>query len=273
MVGDGPVLAGLVALALAVVEVVPRLFPRPPAWAQYGPVPPPSAPPAAALLTVGLGVSLCSAAAVYVALSRKAGFPRLALWLAVAYNVPIVLVKFSLGPAALWQPSYESFLGTAGVAAGKALGIFLIYAAAFAIVGVFFWERTRRRILRGKPGPSFLDRHGPRVLVLTGILVFGGSLLFIGWSLAPALSGDPYLQVLFDGTLGVGVAVLLAGALTSGILAFAVTGNRAVTLRDASLVATLFWTGLALLAIYHALWVFYVLSLSAIWPLRTYVPK
>jgi hypothetical protein len=108
---------------------------------------------------------------------------------------------------------------------------------------------------------------------VAGILVFAGSLLFIGWSLAPSLSGDPYLQVLFDGALGVGAAVILAGAITTGVLAFAVSGERAVALRDASLVASLFWIGLALLAVYHALWVFYILSLSAIWPLRTYVPK
>jgi hypothetical protein len=38
-------------------------------------------------------------------------------------------------------------------------------------------------------------------------------------------------------------------------------------------VVTLFWLGLGFLALYHVLWIVYVLVLGSIWPLKTVVPK
>jgi hypothetical protein len=34
-----------------------------------------------------------------------------------------------------------------------------------------------------------------------------------------------------------------------------------------------FWVGLAFLAIYHVVWVIYIVALTALWPLRVVVPK
>jgi hypothetical protein len=36
---------------------------------------------------------------------------------------------------------------------------------------------------------------------------------------------------------------------------------------------SVFWVGLAFLALYHALWVIYVLALTTIWPLKVITPK
>ena len=42
---------------------------------------------------------------------------------------------------------------------------------------------------------------------------------------------------------------------------------------DAALLVSVFWLGLGFLALYHALWVVYVLVLTSIWPLKVITPK
>jgi hypothetical protein len=42
---------------------------------------------------------------------------------------------------------------------------------------------------------------------------------------------------------------------------------------DVGAIVSLFWLGLGFLALYHVLWVVYVLVLGSIWPLRTVTPK
>jgi hypothetical protein len=73
--------------------------------------------------------------------------------------------------------------------------------------------------------------------------------------------------VLSSGT-GVLAAVLLAAAITAAAGAFRLASERAVLIRDASALTTLFWLGLALLAVYHVLWVVYILTLVALWPVK-----
>ncbi len=267
---DWLILAGLAAAALLAVEGIPGLF------RLDNPTAPrtPELPPSAALLAVGLSVSLCTAGALYVVLRRRPGFPPLALGLAVAYNVLIVLLKFTLGPAALWQGQYESYFGTFGVALSRSISVAILYLLAFAIVGGITWFWVIRRIERGTlPQAKLLGAHTPGVVLMAGCLIFASSLIFVSWALAPSLTADLYLQILFSGTIGTLAAVLLAATMTSGILAFVLAGRRAIDIRDAGFVVTLFWVGLALLVIYHILWVLYIVTLAAIWPLRTYVPK
>jgi hypothetical protein len=46
-----------------------------------------------------------------------------------------------------------------------------------------------------------------------------------------------------------------------------------VRLGDATLLAGFFWLGLALILLYHVMWVVFLLTLVSIWPFRTYTPK
>ena len=69
------------------------------------------------------------------------------------------------------------------------------------------------------------------------------------------------------------VGVTLASAVAFAILAFNSAAERSRALGDATLVVSLFWVGLAFLALYQALWVVYVLILTSIWPLKTVTPK
>jgi hypothetical protein len=56
-------------------------------------------------------------------------------------------------------------------------------------------------------------------------------------------------------------------------LAFKGTADRAEAVGDAALLVSFFWIGLAFLALYHVLWVVYILALTVAWPLRVVVPK
>lgn len=111
-----------------------------------------------------------------------------------------------------------------------------------------------------------------RVLViaaLTAVLLFasGGIGLVVAWG------GLEYLGFV----LSSGVSLLVAGALAAAVvlasLAFRDTAQRAALLGDAALLVSLFWVALAFLALYHVLWVVYVLVLTTMWPLRVITPK
>ncbi len=47
-------------------------------------------------------------------------------------------------------------------------------------------------------------------------------------------------------------------------------GSEAV---DYGTIVTVFWLGLGFLALFHVLWIVYVLVLGSIWPFKTVVPK
>src|SRR5919112_3069148 len=55
--------------------------------------------------------------------------------------------------------------------------------------------------------------------------------------------------------------------------AFDEVEKRAVPLGDATLLASFFWLGLALILLYHVMWIVFFLTLVSIWPFRTYTPK
>lgn len=266
----------LILAAYLAVSKIPLLF-TPTSTPAPG-----TTPAAGALLAVGLAVTIMSAGIVYIALGKSANgsFPKLALGLVIAYNGLIVLVKFVLGPPGVWLRTYavntydnpppavypSSASGQAGnTAALEAVGLFLLYAAALVILFVFYRRRVSsqlRRLGSGRASRRFM------AIPLASVFIFAGSLIFVGWFAAPFLSGDPYIRSLFSGASGVLAAVMLAGAITAASAAFQLTSERAVLVRDASLVTTIFWLGLALLAVYHVLWVVYIVTLLAIWPVK-----
>jgi len=267
---------GLTLLACAAVGGLPYLF----AQAQ---APVPGTPPSAGtLLVVGLAVTVLSAGIVYVAIGTGGSFPKLVIALVIAYNALIVLVKFVLGPPAIWRQTYvadffrgdvptpaqirDAAASNAAVTAGwDAFALFLLYAAALTIVFLTYRLRTRallRRLGQGRPARRFL------AVPLAALFIFAGSLLFVGLFVAPVLSADPYIRDVLSSGTGVLAAVMLAAAITAAAGAFQLASARAVLIRDASALTALFWLGLALLAVYHILWVVYILTLVAMWPVK-----
>ena len=147
-------------------------------------------PPAGTLVAVASVLALVTGIALYAGLHWELELPVSIALFAVGYNVLVVLVKFVIGPQALYDASDEgkvtTDLGDQGMATITALGLGAAYLLAFWVL-----YRLARRQLEG----------------------------------------------------------------------------------NATLLVTVFWIGAAYLALYHALWVVYILVLTSIWPLKVVSSK
>jgi uncharacterized membrane protein YidH (DUF202 family) len=85
----------------------------------------------------------------------------------------------------------------------------------------------------------------------------------------PTLS---YLLYIFT-TFGAAITLALILAAVLAYKSFDEVEKRAVRLGDATLLASFFWLGLALIVLYHVMWIVFLLTLVRIWPFRTYTPK
>ena len=85
----------------------------------------------------------------------------------------------------------------------------------------------------------------------------------------PTLS---YLTYVFS-AFGAVITLALILAAILAYRAFDEVEKRAVRLGDATLLASFFWLGCALILLYHAMWVVFLLTLVSIWPFQTYTPK
>lgn len=256
------------ALALAVVVVVPR------AGEADG-----TAPPVGTLLLAAALVAAVTTVALYLGLTRDLRLPVAVALYAVGYNALIVAVKFVLGPHGLYEVNQSanltSFLSLEDEfgATLAALFVLLLYAAAYT--GIYLLVRQRVAGLR----PPESERAPPSLRLLL-LFVLGGAVLVAatggGLLLLVFLfleTGIEYLEFVFSSGVSLLVGLTLAGAAALAALALRSTAERARLAGDAAVLVSLFFVGLAFLALYHALWVVYVLVLTALWPLRVVVPK
>jgi hypothetical protein len=88
-----------------------------------------------------------------------------------------------------------------------------------------------------------------------------------------AASGVEYIEFVFSSGYSLLIAVALGGATYLAASAFKEVAEREVIVDRAVAFVTFFWLGLYFIALYHVLWVVYILVLTAIWPLRVVVPK
>ena len=89
----------------------------------------------------------------------------------------------------------------------------------------------------------------------------------------PADRGPRLPHFVFSSSLSFLIAVILACATAFAAMTFNSAADRARLVGDASVFVSFFWVGLYFLALYHVLWVVYVLVLTAIWPLKVVTPK
>ena len=109
------------------------------------------------------------------------------------------------------------------------------------------------------------------VVILTVLLVAsGGALLLV---LVPIAAGLSYLDFVFTSSLSLMIGIVLACATALAAAAFNSAAERARLVGDASLFMSFYWIGLYFLALYHVLWVVYVLVLTSLWPLKVVTPK
>jgi hypothetical protein len=222
-------------------------------------------------LGVGLSVLALTAGMLYAGL--RGVVPKTAIFLAsaIGYNALLILVKFALGPLALYTYSppegyltlsdsgaYVAFPALAAIAA-------ILYAGAFFFIYLYFRSDLRRRLAI----PVRLESRFVTLLIVMFVVAVVGGVTLIG-----AIGFLEYLTALLSIA---GTAVLLALALVLAIVlcsvAFREATEQAVLLRNVTVLSWFAWVGLAFIAAYHIVWVVFVLTLISLWPLKSFTGK
>lgn len=260
-------LAVAAALSVGVVEIAPRTV------SSGGDV-----PPARMLLVTATIIGIICSVLLFWGLRSDVGLPAKTAVYAVVFNVLVIVVKLGLAPRGFYEVNQrrniDATFGTIdnGVMATLASAtIFVLYLGVFAILYRSF--RARIEHLNAlDPMPRFGGRNvAIGFVILTVLLVAsGGAILLL---LLPLAGGLEYLDFVFSSSLSLVIAVLLACATAFAAMTFSSAADRARIVGDASIFMSFFWVGLYFLALYHVLWVVYVLVLTSIWPLKVVTPK
>ena len=263
-------LFGLAGSAIAVT--IPQLFAGP------------GRPEFTLFLLTGVAVIVLTAGLFGYIARLGMGFGKTALVLAAGYNALIVAVKFGLAPAAMYaanqQGSFEASVSDPNSPwfyLGVGSGVLLLYVFVFRVMYGVFNRRLRRRSSSPGAPPERGSRWAERrravlITLVVASVVFLASFL---WVLPVIFVGLPtliYLTYVFS-AFGTTIALALVLAAVLAYKTFDQVEKRAVHLGDATLLANFFWLGLALILLYHAMWVVFLLTLVSIWPFRTYTPK
>jgi hypothetical protein len=255
------------ALSLAVVMLVPRTV------SSNGDV-----PPVGMLLTTATVVGVICAALLYWGLRSDLGLPATAAAYAVAFNVLVIVVKLGLAPHGFYEVNQSRDLdGLFSIDNGlmamlAAAAIFVLYVAVYLVLYRYIRVKVQH-LAPEDPIPRFVSGRALVIAVVVGtflLIASGGALLLV---LVPIAAGFDYLDFVFSSSLSVVIGVILACATALAAAAFNSTADRARLVGDASVFMSFFWVGLYFLALYHVLWVVYVLVLTSIWPLKVVTPK
>src|ERR671912_963896 len=209
------------------------------------------------------------------------GFGGTVLVLAAGYNALIAAVKLGLAPAALYQANREQAFD-AGFGDPNQLWFYLgvgssallLYLLLFGVMYSVFRRRFRRRSLPSEPPPQQRSRWSNRTIVVGVVVLVAIAASFL-WIMPVVYVGLPtfsYLFYIFT-TFGAAITLALILAAVLAYKSFDEVEKRAVRLGDATLLASFFWLGLALILLYHVMWIVFFLTLVSIWPFRTYTPK
>jgi hypothetical protein len=259
------VLAGL--LSLAVVMIVPRTV------SSAGDV-----PPVGMLLVTATIVGVICAILLFWGLRSDLGLPLTTAVYAAVFNALVIVVKLALGPHGFYEVNQVKDLDSTFaidntfMAFGAAVLVFVLYAGVYFILYRYFRAKVAHlspndRIPRLASGRKIAI--GIVALTILGV-ASGGALLLV---FVPVIGGLDYLDFVFSSSLSLMIAAILACATALAAVVFNSAADRARVVGDASVFVSFFWVGLYFLALYHVLWVVYVLVLTAIWPLKVVTPK
>jgi hypothetical protein len=252
-----------------VVITVPRLFIRP------------ERPGFAVFLLTGLTAVVLTAGLFGYIYRLGMGFGRSVLVLAAGYNALIAAVKLGLAPAALYQANREQAFDAAladpnrvWFYLGVGSGVLLLYLLVFGVMYGVFRRRFRRRSLPSESPPEQRGRWSNRTIVIGVVVLVAIAASFL-WIMPVVYVGFPTFSYLFYifSTFGAAITLALILAAVLAYKSFDEVEKRAVRLGDATLLASFFWLGLALIVLYHVMWVVFLLTLVSIWPFQTYTPK
>lgn len=240
---------------------------------------------------IGTGAALTAFTAALFTIGlhpRLGAIKNLALF-AFAYNALIVLVKFTLAPLNLYlfnsaRPFLvEEYSRSSFSFITPLLVAFLLYA------GVLY---TIYRLFRSKlPTPKHSEddqalreykaKTRNRLITVTVVglvLVFlvGGStlyfLLFAFFFASSGKGGDGnlsyYLNSIFSTGAGYLILLMLVLAIVAAVMTFKHVTDAAKIAQKTSIMTSFFGSMLALLVVYHSLWVVYILMIGTFWPLK-----
>jgi hypothetical protein len=235
-------------------------------------------PPIGMLLASGLIVAFVTTVAIYFIVRFDLGLGLSVALFTIGYSVLVVAVKFVVAPSGLYEintmpnpPTSDLSLDNSFAALVTAVLVFFLYLIGYRLV----YRRYRRRIANLLAKPR-VGRRRRWVVILFALLILAaatgltGAWVVLAFTVPGALD---YLGFVFSSSLSLLVALLLAGAIALASLAFRDAAEKARLVGDAALLVNAFWIGLAFLALYHVLWVVYILMLTAIWPLKVVTPK
>jgi hypothetical protein len=233
-------------------------------------------PPVRMLLETAIIVSVICAIALFWGIRADLRLPISVAVYAVLFNTLVVIVKLTLAPHGFYEVNQIKDLESGFeiddpfAAAAAAGGIFLLYGGVYVVLYRFFRSRIDDVDAR-----DLIPRIPRGVLIAVVVLLLlgvgsGGAILIL---LLPLFGGLDYLDFVFSSGVSLLIALALAAATGLAALAFDATSKRAHAVGDATLYMSFFWVGLYFLALYHVLWVVYVLVLTSIWPLKVVTPK
>jgi len=236
-------------------------------------------PPFWLFLVSGLFM-ICFTALFFNALSRlNLGFGKSALILAFGYNSVIVVIKFVLSPAALYISNRHTAFSTLGDDPNSLMYyiitgviILFLYAIVFRLVYAFIHKKLEAQL----GGERFSIKLNPKLFLIFGAALFctffvgGGAILLIGYLFAA--SSLDYLSYIF-GALGIPLLLAIVLAIAIGYQSFDAVSEEVQITGNITLLAGFFWIGLAMIFLYHILWIVFMITLVHIWPFNTYSPK
>ncbi len=236
-----------------------------------------SRPDVQRMLVAAIAIAAVTTAALFAIIRYELRLPSSVALLCVLFNALIVGVKFVAGPNAVYEANAQRVF-EAEVSLNDAFGgwlaaglVFALYAAALYVVYRLARSRTGIVVTRaGSAGRSTLAVVLSVLVVLAALAATGIGLLLAVIGLSAGLD---YLGYVFGSAGALVVAVTLAVAAAAARAAFRRAGDVAQAAQDVGALVALFWVCLAFLAVYHVLWVVYILLITSLWPLKVVTPK
>jgi hypothetical protein len=222
---------------------------------------------------LGVGLAVLALTAVLLFVGLRGVLPKTAVFLGAAfgYNALLILVKFGLGPLALYATSKDQgfwvlsdvggYLAFPGLAAITAI----LYGGAFFLIYLYFRSDLGRRL----GIPVAVETRFTALLVVMFVLAVVGGVTVIG-----AFGFLEYaFSLLYIAMIGILIALALIGAIIMCSVAFREATEQAILVRNVTLLSTFAWIGLAFIAAYHIVWLVFVLTLISLWPLKAVSAK
>ena len=221
----------------------------------------------------GVGLSVLVLTLVLLLAGLRGVLPRSGVFLGAmfGYSALLVLVKFALGPLALYVQSENNglFVLASGnpsnwlyLIAFPALAAItaLLYGLTFFLLFLYYRSRLRRRL-----GINVRVEQGFTALLIT-MFTIGAVATVTGIGLYGLL--EYLVSFLAVPVLAALLALALVGALVLCAVAFREANEQAVLMRNVTVLSTFAWVGLAFIAAYHILWLVFILTLVALFPLK-----